>query len=308
MPKQKTILAVAIGDPKNTFTFQDASDTNLNEVRPYIRGLIDWLSKQPAAPKPKEKLDKYQIGKDYVIQYRECKKDDLANLFKNLTSKPDLIFCMSTTVVQAAAGFADTNEIPVVGIVSDPAKEKFGTMICGVSAKRSQHASDCYDQFKEALSSSSLRKIFYLHKVNYGPSEDAKYWLPNDDDAVPVPIGPTDGIDVIKKAIDRLPEASGGLLVLPVDQFFGAGAKIVEWAKSRSLPTFWSVPDWPPGAFGGYGVPQKMCGRYMGERVAYIWSKGRIPKPPFVQIPDKHFELGINKAVAKALLGKTKKK
>ena len=73
------ILAVAIGDPKNSFQINTTTDPNLDKARPYVRGLIAWLASQSVPPKDRNKLKKFQIGtaKDYTIDYRECR--DSAN-------------------------------------------------------------------------------------------------------------------------------------------------------------------------------------------------------------------------------------
>ena len=39
----KKILAVAVGSPDNK-TFQNFFDPDIDKVRPYIRGLVDWLA------------------------------------------------------------------------------------------------------------------------------------------------------------------------------------------------------------------------------------------------------------------------
>ena len=137
----KTVLAVAVG-PQKDLLFRDKG--KLSEVRPYVQGLIDGLAARG-----------HHLGTDYVIQYRERDLDTLAS--KNGAAgafKPDpgseddvLIFGMSTTIVRAAQGV--TKSIPIVGIVSEPAKEKVNRSanICGVSARRSQTAGDCFERF-----------------------------------------------------------------------------------------------------------------------------------------------------------------
>ena len=171
----RTILAVAIGDSRRSKLIKDANPATLNGVRPYITGLIKWLSKQPDPPTPNAVPNKYQIGdaKDYVIDYRECDETQLKNTF----TVSDVILCMSTTVAREAKSFTKTNNIPVVAIVSDPLKENFPANFCGVSAQRPQHAPHSLKKFKEKAK--KFQYIYALHKDGYDPSEVAKGWLGN---------------------------------------------------------------------------------------------------------------------------------
>ena len=50
------ILAVAIGDPNNSFQISTTTDPNLDKVRPYIRGLISWLASQSVPPRDRNRL------------------------------------------------------------------------------------------------------------------------------------------------------------------------------------------------------------------------------------------------------------
>jgi ABC-type uncharacterized transport system substrate-binding protein len=312
MAKKKTamytIIAVAIGDPGNNWRFNDPNDANLKKVRPYISGLITWLADQtnPPTPDPQNPLKKYVIGKQYVVEYRECAKEDLAATFD---INPDLIFCMSTTVLDAAKQFTTT--IPVVGIMSNPESEDWSQNpnVCGVSARRPQHAGSAYAELKKQI---GKKQIYYLSKAGYPPSDAAKLWLPKA--AIEISIDSDEGPDdIVDKIHSTLPRGSS-LLVLPVDQFFGAAKSIIAAAQTdQSASTYWMAPDYAGsvGAYGGYGVAQETCGHFMAERVASIWSSSdgaTIPDPPFVEIPEQWNKSRINKSVAKALKIKLKKK
>ena len=234
-------------------------------------------------------------------------------LFTAHGGSADLIFCMSTTVARSAARFTTTK--PIVAIVSDPRRETtFGSNVCGVSAMRSQNIGDCYEEFRGSLP--DLTRISFLHKAGYTPSEDAKYWLPNDQQNVLVPIALGDDIATSISKLEQAPAGETyGILLLPADRFFGEREILISAATSRGFPTYWSVPDFvgpgQGGAAGGCGVPQLLSGRFMAERVANIWTnKGAIPTPRFVPIPKRFVETKFSMAVYKALKPKpaTKKK
>ena len=76
------IVAVAIGDPSNNWDFTDPLDTagKLATVRPYIKGLVDWLAAHSDPPTADDTLNVYSLGKNYIIRYRECEKKDLQNI------------------------------------------------------------------------------------------------------------------------------------------------------------------------------------------------------------------------------------
>jgi hypothetical protein len=296
MPAQKTILAVAIGcNSDKSKVIKDSSDKTLKGVRPYIRGLINWLSNQPDPPDPTSSLPRYRIGdaNDYVIDYREYTaaelKRDPQKAFTVSSGLPTshVILCMSLTVAREAADFTRNMnpKPPIVAIVSDPFAENFPENVCGVSAKRPQHVIECYDKFRAA--DPTLTKIYALNKQGYPPSENSMRWLGGK--VIPVPIGRNDDCDDIKRKIDQIPSGSHqGLLVCPVDQFFGAAEQIAIWANANSMRDFWTVPDWPTGSFGGYGFPQETCGQYLAERIASIWSNNdNIPDPSWVPVDDK---------------------
>lgn len=295
------IVAVAIGNPGNNYDFQDPKDSKLANVRPYITGLINWLADQIAPPATDGPLNKYILGQDYIIKYRECDKNDL---LKTFDLNPDLIFCMSTTVLLAAQQFTRNagTTIPIVGITSNPENQQFDPNVCGVSARRPQHVNHAYKELLKKVGKN--KQIYALHKKNYPPSEAGKFWLPKS--VTTIDIDQNDDSDAIVAKIDaQLPVQSGGLLVLPVDQFFGAADKIINEAQNTKFtPTWWLIRDLrTSGAkpYGGFGVDQETCGRFMAERVANIWSTKRIPDPPFVEIEEKYNKAIVSKAVAKML-------
>src|SRR6266481_4303001 len=273
-----TIRAVAVGNfPDTDFT---TPRPTLKGVRPYIKGLINWLENQPNPPEPDNPLNKYSIGPDYVIEYRER---DVGTLSGAFSSDASLFFCMSTTVGDAAVKYTQDHTLstPIVVITSDPSHFPQRN-VCGVSALRPQLVDSSFHKFKKA--DKSLKTIYALHRVGYAPSELAKQGLGSKVTVVPV-----QDTQSLANAIDPLTkDDQHGLLVLPADRFFGAADEIVNLADKKNLKSFWSVPDWPTGAFGGYGYPQEVCGQYMAERVASIWSnKNQIPDPPFVTVdPD----------------------
>jgi len=178
MAATRTIVAVAIGNSQKNTVIRDSSPATLKGLRPYIKGLISWLANEPDPPVPDSVLGRYQIGdaNDYVIDYRECTEDDLKHNYdfkpKNGLPSSYVILCMSTTVAREAVNFSTA--IPIVAIVSDPFKENFPENVCGVSARRHDHAKDCYNIFKAKIAPT---KIYLLHKDGYGPSEISRKWI-----------------------------------------------------------------------------------------------------------------------------------
>jgi hypothetical protein len=254
------ILAIAIGDPAKSRKIISMTQIN-GGVRPYILGLVTYLIKQ----------NKYSLGTDYTIDYRECA---LGDVDKNLTGNPAIIFCMSTPVARRAKHF--TAKIPTVVIVSDYHGEGFDTTtnICGVDAQRFQIARKYYDHFQ-----GMVPKVYVLCKPGNTASDES--WKRINQPPFPKPVvplnvnGDTDGD--IDNALNRA-TLPGGLLVLPVDQFFGSLDHIHLWAKQNGFPVFEPVGDWVPPAVGGYGAGQEVCGEAMGIQVQYILDHpGKIP-------------------------------
>ena len=294
-----TIVAVAIGNPHNNRTISDWG--HLEGVRPYIRGLMQGLANRDHA-----------IGSDYLIDYRECSADDLetgdAFTVQSGSSSDVVIFGMSTTVVRAAQRFTTT--IPIVGIVSDPNAEGFGGArnICGVSARRSQTAGECFQRFLTTVP--SLNEVYVLHKEGYGPSEVAlgqvKARAPANVTVIPVNIATAADISrelgkLTKRSADH--PAHIGIHVLPVDVSLGAAPAVIGFAHDLNVPTFFPITDWvrheTPSALGGYGVPQYTCGKLLAERVDYVRERGvPLPRPRFTDAPDDAFEWWASAAAA----------
>jgi hypothetical protein len=305
-----TILAVAIGKPSRSCTIKSSNDANLKLIRPYIKGVINWLEKQPDPPISDSVLPKYKIGKDYIIDYRECDERQLQSTF---TVSNDIILCLSTTVARAAVLFTKNNKIttrPIVAIVSDFFSEHFPGNVCGVSAKRPDHAADCLKNLRNDFPSAN--QIYLLHKKGYSPSDAALSWLGTNGQLVPVA-----DTDNIKDQIYGIPKGTGALLILPADRFFGAVDDIIQWAQvDRQLLTYWTVTDWvgsgTGGVFGGSGFSQEKCGQYLAERIASIWASSNnvtIPAQPWKGVDEKWNEHKKNTTIAKALkikLGKVK--
>jgi len=114
-------------------------------------------------------------------------------------------------------------------------------------------------------------------------------------------VTPAPGHD-IQTLIGAVPPNSG-LLVLPVDLFFGAADAINAQAAAKSLPVFWPVTDWVGPAIGGFGVPQEKCGELMGKQVQFILEHRQIPQDAarFVTVHPADRKWVASRAVAKAL-------
>jgi ABC-type uncharacterized transport system substrate-binding protein len=293
-----TILAVAIGEPTKSRTITNM--TQLNGVRPYIIGLITYLSQQTVPNSNPQR--KYTLGTDYSIDYQECYEDD-----ETFTGAPDVIFGMSTPVVRQAMAFTST--IPIVGIFSDHVGEHFNQTqnICGVNAQRIQIADQYYDKFVQTLPKGT--NVYVLHRVGNTASTKslAKIRTTGANPAVlKVMLAPGHDIQTL---INGVPTNSG-LLVLPVDHFFGAADDINRIATTKSLPVFWPVTDWVPSGISGYGAAQETCGEYMGKQVQYILEHPKqIPQGAarFVTVPPADRRWVTSEAVAKALNIKLKK-
>jgi hypothetical protein len=305
-----TILSVAIGDPANNCLINSLNDPHLPIIRPYITGLINWLEKRPNPVVPNNSFPKYAIGTDYEIDYRECAEDQLAATF---TVSNDIILCLSLTAARAAVKFTQRNNIsdrPIVANVSNWQPENFPANVCGASAQRPDHITRCFNDFKGDFK--GARQFYALNKHPYTPTDSAAALLGSDVKLINV--APTDSIQAI---IHKIPQGSGGLLVLPADRFFAAKDDIVQWAEvDQKLLTFWTVTDWvgtgTAGPFGGSGFPQQTCGQYLAERIASIWSSANhitIPNPPWTKVDENWYVHKKNAKVAKTLkinLGKRK--
>jgi hypothetical protein len=288
----RKIRAVAIGASQSK-DIKDATPNTLKGVRPYIKGLINWLGASQGPPTPEQDAVSFAIGTDYYIEYREC-EDTADALQASFADADGIILCMSTGVANAAVTYVTAHPSPalrVVGIVSDPRPYFDKTYMCGVSAKRPVHAPKQYAEFVKKLKKGGKfdknKKIYALHKADYEPSKDSKNWL-----GKKATYKENATTADIQTQITQIRDAGdfNGMLILPADRFFGAASNIVRWADggTPTIPTFWSISDYPENAFGGYGFGQELCGRYLAERIAYIWTHGNaIPDDPvFTQVDE----------------------
>jgi len=291
----KTILAVAVGETPRELSLNTATP-DLSTVRPYITGLISWLKKpnqdRVDPPPPDNKPPPYEIPGNYSIVYRERLIAGLAAAFQDATALgADLWFCMSTSVARNADAVAKAQGLvkPIVAIVSDPFSETFGNNVCGVSADRDRLAIRCYRQFRRRVP--AVKNVFALHRSGYSPSEKARQWVGKN--VIPVPVADDEDIQTkIQTQINDSTLPKKGVLVLPADRFFGVADLITQW--TGTIPTFWSTPDFPANARGGYGYEQGLCGQFMAERVANIWKNQAdgvskpIPDPKWVSIDQEY--------------------
>jgi ABC-type uncharacterized transport system substrate-binding protein len=283
-----TIIAVAVGTPDNDHPITDPN--NLGEVRPYIPGLVKGLEEKG-----------FTLGSGYNILYRERPVNQLddPDTFKADGAVKPIIFCMSTSVVGAAKTYTEASDKPVVAVVSDPKREQVyrRTNICGISARRSQTARECFEDFLATVP--TLEQVYVLHKPNYNPSDDALKRIEKAarEAGVTITKSPvTDSGDIDTEAAKWTPRtktqpATRGVLILPVDVLLGNALKIIRLAQAKFLPTFFPITDWVkptststnPSALGGYGASQYRCGQLMAERVAHIWTNwgtaNQIPNP-----------------------------
>jgi hypothetical protein len=285
------ILAVAIGPPANSHWIDKPSDLTGTE-RPYIQGLVTYLSQQgvPGSNPPRN----YTLGTDYVIDYQECWEGN-----ENLAAT-DLIFCMSTPVTKKADQFTNPNHPNtfVVGIFSDPQGAGFYARqnICGVKGKRIERGHGYYKQFTQRYN--TLTNVYVLERPGNPASDGSEHILKTGgptpvtihDLPLTTPAGqdPRPGLNGIINLINSIPanpalaNATSGLLVLPVDVFFGTRDTINQTAAAINVPVFWPVTDWSnPPAIDGYGAAQADCGRFMGQQVLYIMQQQQLPPPPF---------------------------
>ena len=157
----KTILALAVGDPKHSQRIDHPG--KLPEVRPYISGLIHGLAAL-----------KCELGTDFVIDYKQNWLDHMAkgHAFADMPKHPALIYAMSTKVMRAAG--EHTKEIPIVfPNCSEFGDERFvkAGRATGFSARRTQTAGDCFDRFFMAVP--TLKQVLILHINEHDISENA---------------------------------------------------------------------------------------------------------------------------------------
>ena len=276
----KTILALAVGDPKHSQLIDHPG--KLNEVRPYISGLIEGLASLEC-----------ELGTDFVIDYKQNWLDHIAkgHAFTELPKHPALIYAMSTKVMRAAGDH--TKAIPIVfPNCSEHGNERYvkAGRATGFSARRTQTAGECFDRFFKAVP--TLKEVLILHTNEHDISENALARVKAaatkkgvEPKAVLVRSHP-DLLEQLSKLPGRTAgTATVGVHVLPVDLFFGAMPEIIKGVqKEKKLPAFLPTTDWVPddcgGAFGGYGVTQYRCGERTAVHVHHIlWANPAAKLP-----------------------------
>jgi ABC-type uncharacterized transport system substrate-binding protein len=309
----KRILALAVGDAMDV----SVDEKKLDKVRPYIAGLIEGLAALGR-----------RLGTDFAIDYSQCLHPDVISgqAFKEKEKGHDLIYAMSTTVMQAAgdhvtrkqqAPGARTPDIPIVfANVSDPGAEEYVQkgLATGFSARRSQTADQSFERFLATVP--TLKEVIVLHKKDYDPSDLGldlvKVCRANKHKNVKVTVLELNAHSDIKTKLSALPArnpkepAQTGIFVLPVDLFFGAAPEIIDLAQQKHLPTFFTVTDWVkpglPSALAGFGVPQKKCGERTAEQVNQIlWGNGKVGTVKVMDAADHDFEWVVSGAAAEAL-------
>src|SRR4051794_23602226 len=113
----RSIRAVAVGKASRDIPINDSSQIP-SDARPYIKGLDDWL-KLAANAKTRPNVNdigQYTLGSPgtntYQIQYRERTVDKLNEAFQGVTdTSGHLLFCMSTSVGDAAIEFMEKNNL-----------------------------------------------------------------------------------------------------------------------------------------------------------------------------------------------------
>lgn len=291
----QTILAVAVGPDIPNLQITN-HDYDRSVVRPYIEGLI--LGKEGI------------LGRDYIINYRQ---GDVQNLDSLFADPKDVIFCMSIPVVHAARQHQrnQTIKAPIVGNVSDPHEEGFDTAdyICGVSANRFQTADACLQHFLDAVP--SLTDLWVYHNPDNRSSNHSR------DKAKPVADARRKvWHDVLvrraadaKERMNEIPKRNtltaptSGIFAIPVDTNFAAAKTIIATQNSSNEPAWFGSPDWvADGAFGGYGASQRICGKYMAERVDFALShKVPLPNPRWTTVAASDFEWLVNAQTARKL-------
>jgi len=302
------ILAVAVGlDPEkgSPEVFHNVIGSNRGEqLRPYVAGLIARLDKLGHKP-----------GQDFQIDYATCEPKGLSKLVKAAVAetKPDAMFAMSTSALKAA--MLASKDIPIVfPSISDPMADGVvkscaapGKNATGIQAMRRQTADECLELFKATVP--SLRKVFAMHKPNYGPATRAMKSLRQAARRAGVTFTPVlvkSHKDIAyklsamsQKRRDGEPEI--GLQVLPDDLVLSAWRKITELAREKEIPTFFPVTDWVrdavPSALAGFGIPQRACGEAAAEYMHKI-LQGVHPG----DLPVKRaggFEWAVNRKLAR---------
>ena len=259
-----SILAVAIGDPSNSRIIDSKSGlSNPSPCRPYVTGMVDQLTKQ-TTPRI--------LGTDYVIDYRECFEGG-ENF--TVTTNPAVILCMSTPVMAAAVAIAN-NQIPVVGVTSNPSA--FPGNVCGVNAQRTKHPfTDYYNHFRNRWGPAAPT-ITLLHRTGSPVSKACRDDILKNVTVPVVDVNPTtpDPRTAIVDAINTVPPNSS-LLVLPVDVFFGFYETINAAAANLNLTVFWPAEEFAKHGQSHFGSSQFVCGQKFGDQVAYILTNKTVP-------------------------------
>jgi hypothetical protein len=211
------------------------------------------------------------LGIDYVIDYQECFED--SEDF-TVTTNPALILCMSTPVMNAAVAF--TNQVPIVGVTSNPGA--FPGNVCGVNAQRTNNPyATYYIHFRNSLAAGQT--ITLLNRTKNPVSETCKNGILQHVTApvaeVDFPTG-NDPTQPIVNGINTVP-VNSGLLVLPVDVFFGFSDTINTAAASRGLAVFWPAEEFARHGQSHFGSSQVECGQDFGDQVAFILTNKAVP-------------------------------
>jgi hypothetical protein len=262
------IRAVAIGN-NDDWTSESTADAIPTYVRPYVNGLITWLALaagQKSHPQNNRanKFDRGTGATDYKIEYKERDADDLADAFQGVTNDY-VLFCMSTSVGDAAVEYMEANNVTAKMVVISSHEDNFDPPIEVVSATRPQLIKRCLQRFRLKFPN---RTYYALHRVGNFASEDALRKIRARVTVVPV-LDTDDPATIVE---DLQPDGTMGLLVLPADRFFAVASEIV--TAAGQMATYWTTPDWPPpnALSGAHGYRQAICGQYMAERVACFWQ------------------------------------
>jgi ABC-type uncharacterized transport system substrate-binding protein len=306
----KRIVAVAVGVP-GTYQIdkrEDLSDTGTKKVRRYLHGLVSGLNRRG-----------YKLGSDVIIDFHlanETGLTDPATFQDRNAENPDVIFCMSTKVVNATRTLGLM--VPIVGIVSDPVMDGFNIdPYCGVSAQRTQTAGDCFNNFRRAVP--DLQRIYILGDNTNPVSQRARADITLKAGGFPITdinVTAANLANISQTLTNNLPfrditvanpaACTNGLLVLPLDMFLGRANRIIDVVQDgQHLAAFFPVPDFVRGndksAIGAYGVPQKRCGVLMAEQVHYIFShNGQLPQNQdrWLFVKEYDFELSTSAPAA----------
>jgi hypothetical protein len=259
-----SILAVAIGDPNNSRPIDSIPGLSFpNPCRPYVSAMVGQLMNQPT---PR------LLGRDYVIDYRECFEGE--EKF-TVTTNPALILCMSTPVMMAAVAVAN-NLIPVVGVTSNPGA--FPGNVCGVNAQRTNNPfATYYIHFRNSLGPTPPT-ITLLNRTGSPVSNSCRDEILRHVTVPVAEVNPTtaDPRTAIVNAINTVPQNSG-LLVLPVDVFFGFYETINTAAESRNLTVFWPAEEFARHGQPHFGSSQVECGQIFGVQVDFILTNNVVP-------------------------------